>query len=122
MRLAAGKEPGAVPLMAVAIQNAGSMRKGVKAMEVLTAWAIAVQVLGHELGEDEGGGLSAAVREYTGYWKQSERTTWRDMAAWKAAFPGEESPASLARQVLARAQVQRGPKGHAAVAGLLVAG
>lgn len=80
-------------ILAVAVQRAG-LRRGSQAAAMVAAWAIAEHELGHELGED--GSLSAAVREYAAWWKQSERTAWRELQAFKAAFPEEGTPGRLA--------------------------
>ncbi len=90
---------GASSLLAIAIARAG-MWKGPRACSFLVTWAIAERRLGHQLGSEDTGSLSAAIREHAKHWHQGERTAWRDLAAWQAAFPGEESPAVLARQLL----------------------
>lgn len=90
---------GAAPLLGIAIARAG-MWKGTRACSFLVTWAIARHRLDHDLGADDTGSLSAAIREHAKYWRQAERTSWRDLAAWQAAFPGEESPAQLAEQFL----------------------
>lgn len=98
IRLASPGQKG-IPLMVVAFTNAGVVTAG-RAMSVLLCWGIAERALGRELGNGEG--ISAAVREYTEWWKQSERTTWRDLRAFRKAFPSEESPAALAAQLRER--------------------
>jgi len=91
--------PGAAPLLGVAIGRAG-MWKGTRACSFLVTWAIAQRKLGHELGANDTGSLSAAIREHAKYWRQSERTSWRDLTAWQASFPMEPSPATMASQLL----------------------
>jgi hypothetical protein len=86
-------------ILQVAIERAGVL-KGARAVEMVIAWSTAVRQLGHELGADEGGHLSAAVRDYSRYWKSSERTVWRELARFRAVFPEEESPARLAGMLL----------------------
>ncbi len=91
--------PGASPLLSVAIGRAG-IAKGVRACTFLATWAIAERKLGHKLGAADGGTVTAGVREHAKYWALSERTSWRDVAAWQKAFPTESSPAALAGQFL----------------------
>jgi hypothetical protein len=119
LRLAGEGEQG-TPLMVLAYANTKSFRRAGRAMTVLIAWAIAEQRLGRALGDGEG--LTAAVREYTAWWKQSERTTWRDLQAFRAAFPTESSPAQLAAQLVARSEAKLAQRDAAAVGALLVAG
>ena len=109
--------------MAVAYANAGSYRAAGRAMSVLIAWGMAEASLGRPLGANvEGRGhQTAAIREYAEWWKANERTTWRDLAAFKAAFPGEESPARLAAELRERRlSMKRQRDAAAAVNGVLV--
>ena len=92
LRLLEPGEPGGVPLLAIAGQNAGILRAG-SAVSVLIQWSIAEAKVGHELGQGEG--LSAAVREYAKYWRMSERTAWRDLDRFRRGFPSEESPGRI---------------------------
>jgi hypothetical protein len=98
----------------------GGIVKGGQAAAVLALWAIAVAKRGHELGEDEGGNLSAAVREYATYWKLSERTAWRELDRFKQVFEEEDSPARLSTIVNATADV-RSMSRNEVVAGLRLA-
>jgi hypothetical protein len=106
-------------LLQVAVVNAGIYR-GSQGASVVVSWALAQRELGHELGDQEGGHLSAAIREYADYWKQSERTAWRDLKRFKAAYPGEESPVKLAR-LLSRELDMRASEGELVSAPLLPA-
>lgn len=101
-----------VSLLEVAVRRAG-LRKGAKAVEVVSTWAIATAKVGHELGAHEKGDLSSAIREYAAYWKLSERTAWRDLGRFREVFPEEESPARLAALV-AGAGTEVLPAGHRA--------
>jgi hypothetical protein len=107
-------------LLNLAVRNAGVM-KGAQAASVVVAWAVAVEDLGHELGADEGGHLSAAIREYAAYWKQSERTVWRELDRFKRAFPGEPTPARLAQIVRREADVRASSRTDLLAAPLLPA-
>jgi len=99
LKVVAPGTEGASPLLGIAIGRAG-MWKGARACSLLVTWAVAERRLGHKLGSEEAGTLSAAIREHAKYWHEGERTVWRDLAAWHEAFPGEESPAELALQLL----------------------
>lgn len=85
------------PMMQVAIDRVG-IRKAMRAMTAFGAWAYAESVLGHELGQGES--VTAAVREHAEYWRQSERTSWRELQRFRDAFPEEESPSRLSQLVL----------------------
>ena len=87
-----------VPLMAVAYANSGSFRRAGRAMATLISWGVAEAKLDRPLGDDvQGRGHTmAAIREFSDWWKQSERTTQRDLAAFREAFPSEDTPARLA--------------------------
>lgn len=82
-------------LLAIAVQRAG-LFKGGRAALVVVQWAVARQGLGRPLGEEEGGHVSAAVRDYAAWWRESERTGWRDLRRFRQAFPEEETPERLA--------------------------
>jgi hypothetical protein len=123
IRLAAPGQPG-TPLMAVAYGNSGSYRAAGRAMATLISWGIAESKLGRPLGDDvQGHGHTmAAIREYSEWWKQSERTTQRDLAAFRAAFPGEDLPARLAALLRERRlSMQARKDATAAVHSVLVA-
>lgn len=122
LRLAAPGAPKSTPLLGLAIARAG-MWQGTRAASFLITWAIAERKLGHHLGADETGSLSAAIREHAKYWRVSERTSWRDLTAWQAAFPGVESPADVAPQLLELYDVELSKRTDAlgAVAGVMVA-
>ncbi len=83
----------------------GGIFKGARAATVIASWAIAVRRLGHELGEDEGGHQTAAIREYSAHWRHGERTGWNDLRRFREVFPEEQSPARLAAIVNETADV-----------------
>lgn len=94
--------PGSTLVLEVALRNAG-MRAGGKGCACLISWAIAVHRTGDELGAGvEGHGhVTAAVRDFAEYWSISERTAWRDLDAFRACFPTEETPARMAAEARA---------------------
>lgn len=113
-RLVPRGTPGSTSLLKVAAANAGPFTGG-KAVGTLMSWAIAEAMLGRPLGD--GQGVTAAVEEYSSWWKQSRRTTFRELAAFRKAFPSEESPARLAAEArklrAANAEKAQGFKGYA---------
>lgn len=94
-------------LIDVAIGNAGPVR-GAKAITFLACWAIAENELGHTLAP--GQGVTEQLREYRAYWHDSERTVWRDLAAFRKAFPGEDTPRRLAAAVRRQSAQRQGVK------------
>src|SRR5690242_18738886 len=73
------------------------MRNAVKAMSWAYTWAVTREALGHE----------PSVEEVADWWAASERTTYREQAAFRKAFPMLDSPAPIyakpeAREALAR--------------------
>jgi hypothetical protein len=103
------------PLMVVAMTNAG-MRKGSSAMTFFVAWSMAEASLERPLGD--GGSLSAAVREYSTWWKQSERQSWRELAAFRQAFGESSDPREFAAQARELRAVQSDTKHGQAMAAL----
>ena len=65
----------------VAIQRAG-LKKAMRAMTFATAWAVVEKDLGEE----------PSVEAYSAWWKQSSRTTYRELAAWRECFPEFSTP------------------------------
>lgn len=102
--------PGSVSLLAIANQHAG-IRIGSRAIACLMSWAMAEGALGRPLGD--GQGVTAAVEEYSSWWRQSRRTTFRDLDAFRRAFPSEDTPARLAAEARALRVARQGFKGYA---------
>ncbi len=117
IRLARPGEPKGQSLIASAVVN-GGIRQGGRGMATLVIWSMAEASLGRPLGEREDGSvvLSAAVIEHAEWVTQSERTSWRDLEAFRAAFPGEEHPGRLAAELRAVRAVKQGQKEHQAMA------
>lgn len=92
---AAGPGEPSTSLLAIAVERAG-LFKGGRAALIVAQWAVARQSLGHALGHDEGGHVTAAVREYSAWWRETERTGWRDLRRFREVFPEEETPERLA--------------------------
>jgi len=104
--------PGSVSLLAYANHNAG-LRAGARAVTVLLSWGIAERALSRPLGQD--GTTTDALIEFGDWWKQSERTTWRDLDAFRRAFPGEDTPHRLAVELAHRVEARKGFTGLANV-------
>ncbi len=104
-------------LLKVATRNAG-LRHGTSAVAFVVAWALAEQSLGHELGD---GVLTNALEEYRNYWRQSYRTSWREIERFREAFPGEKSPVRLLRLIEDERAMAKQKLGVAGVGGLRVA-
>jgi hypothetical protein len=104
-------------LLKVATRNAG-LRHGTSAVAFAVAWAVAEQSLGHELGD---GVLTNAMQEYRDYWRQSDRTTWRELERFREAFPGEKSPVRLLRLIEDERAMGTQKLGAAGFGGLRVA-
>jgi len=80
----------------VGIQN-GGMRAAVTAMSYAYTWAVTREALGHD----------PSAEEVAKWWGASERTTYRDQAAFRKAFPMLEDPGRIyaseeAREALAK--------------------
>jgi hypothetical protein len=115
MQLVDRSTPGAKPLMVAAYEGSGSMLKAGRALSFLVMWAWAEQD-----GSVAGDSLSERVRAYSKWSKQSERTTWRDLAAYHACFGAGADPSDLARQMVERVELRQGRKSVAAAGALLV--
>jgi hypothetical protein len=113
--LAAPGDPG-VPLLLAAHRRAGFRTAG-RGLAMLVAWEIAERSLGHQLGE--GAGITAALEEYRAYWRQTERTSWNELSACRAAF-GWDHPGELVAAVLDQRQA-RAPGRRVDFAGVAVA-
>lgn len=84
------------------LQNAGvgklrSMKEAAAACEPVVALAIARKQLGHWPSQSE----------YAQHWKISERTAQYEWALFRKAFPEEESPERLAKQLYAEVGADR---------------
>lgn len=77
-------------------------------MQVLTfivAWAMVRDDLGRE----------PTIDEYAKWWKQSERTAYREQALFRQALPGEKSPSRLIDVTSAQWDARKGLAGVGAV-------
>lgn len=77
-------------LMEYAIRQGGVVRAG-RVLTFVIAWGTARDKLGDEWPDT----LSAQVRAYAEWWKQSERTSWREIKRFREVFPDEETPSRL---------------------------
>jgi hypothetical protein len=72
------------PLLRIAASHVG-LRRGLRALGFMVAWDMCREALGHE----------PDVQEYAAWWKEATSTAYRDMALFKEAFPGEDTPSRL---------------------------
>lgn len=79
-------------LAAVAQKRVGSLRAG-RVLAFMVAWETARASLGDEWPADQG--ISAQVYAYGAWWRESERTAWRELERFRAAFPDEQTPTRL---------------------------
>lgn len=79
----------------VAVRNAG-LRAGLRALRWAYLWSVARLALQHD----------PSVEEVAEWWCQSLRTTYRDQAAFRQAFPTLESPTAIYDTPKAREQLQ----------------
>lgn len=97
-----------VPLAYLAVERAG-LRAGVRSITALICWGIVADELGRE----------PLHQEVWEYWKSSSATHYRDMVAFRRAFPGEDTPQRLwllvRRQITARDRVGATAQAFAAV-------
>lgn len=75
---------GHLTCLEIAVENS-DIAKAVKALTWAYCWAIARQIIGHD----------PSVEEVADWWGDSHRTTYRNQAAFRAAFPGLQSPAPI---------------------------
>lgn len=80
----------------VAVSRVGLLN-GTRALSWAYSWAVAREVLGHD----------PSAEEVAKWWNASERTTYREQAAFRKAFPELDSPAVIyatkeARETIAK--------------------
>lgn len=68
----------------VAVRN-GGVRRGLRGVTYLVCWGLASEELGRGVTHEE----------YERVWNVSQATSYRDSAAFRAAFPGEDGPGRL---------------------------
>lgn len=102
---------GPVPSLAtIASSRVGALRAG-RVLGFMVAWEMARAALGDDWPGDDG--ISAQVAAYADWWRESERTAWRNVDRFRAAFPGEDTPT----RIMAAAAAARWDQRHG-VAGL----
>lgn len=83
----AGPGEDAIPLMELARRRVGLLRAG-KLMAFVIAWGVVRdQVDGFDALP-----ITEQVATYREWWRANERTTWRELALWRQAFPEEPTP------------------------------
>jgi hypothetical protein len=81
----------------------GGVIAGAQAVSFVVQWTIAERDGGRRLGADS---LSEGVREYSEWWRESERTSWRRLKRFRAVFGETADPRAYA-QALQRAMDER---------------
>jgi len=71
----------------------GSMRHTLRISVLIQQWALVRRDLGRR----------PTVEQYYEWWKQSERTAYRDLALFREAFPDEDGPDRIAQWLNQRA-------------------
>ena len=98
-------------ILEAAVRRVGVVQGG-RAVAVLVQWDTALQAMGDEWPE----GIEAQVQAYADWWRVAERTGWNDLRRFRAAFPGEETPARLMAAARDVWDERRGVRGLGAVA------
>jgi hypothetical protein len=80
--------------------------KGGRAVMFLATWYIAEVMREEPLGGPEAS-FTEAMRQHATYWEQSERTSFRDLLAFRACFPGEEDPRRIVGELHKRVELQQ---------------
>jgi len=80
---------GAETVAQVAIRNVGFVASQ-RALTFCAAWWIVSADLGRS---------PANVEEYTAWWRQNERMSYREQKTFREAFPGYDSPTELATAI-----------------------
>jgi hypothetical protein len=76
-------------VMEVCVARAGVM-KGARVQAFISCWVIASQRLGRPI----------TLADYADYWKENERTAYREQARFREVFPGMETPQPIADSVI----------------------
>jgi hypothetical protein len=77
-------------LMRVAAERVGQLRAG-RVLAFMVSWQLARRSLRDEWPDR----LSDQVRAHATWWRESERSAWRDLQRFRDCFPEEESPSRL---------------------------
>lgn len=80
--------------------------KGGRVATFIVCWCIASNALGREI----------TLEEYREWWKESERTAYREQARFREVFPQLANPQPIADNAMARSEaLQRGVRGVGAL-------
>lgn len=86
--------------------------KGARTCAFIAQWTMASQGLGRQITREE----------YAEWWKESERTVYRELARFREAFPALNNPQPIADQAIARSEaLSRGVDGVGSLPASLVA-
>ena len=94
--VAHGREAGGTPLLVVAGRRVG-LRKAMKVLAYMTAWAHVRDDIGHD----------PTAEEFAAWWKESAATAYRAQQLFRQAFPDETNPARLLELAAEQANARR---------------
>jgi len=89
------------PLLAIASRQVG-LRRAFRVLTFMAAWDRARTALGKR---------PITLQEYSTWWRENERTAYREQALFREAFPGEDTPERLLDLAMAQWQERRGVSG-----------
>lgn len=87
-------------LLGVAYARTGSVVKAANVISFMVAWDICRQSLGHE----------PTVAEYSEWWRQTERGSYKELARFREVFPDERNPSRILDLVADEWDRSRGAK------------
>jgi hypothetical protein len=93
------REPRQTTWIEVGVRNAG-IRKTMTALTWAHLWAVVREATGHD----------PTVEEVAAWWREPERTAYREQAAFRAAFPKLDTPAVIYEDPEVRAKIARAIK------------
>lgn len=83
--VAHGRDQAGEPLLTIAARQLG-MRRAFRVLTFMAAWDRARKAMRRE---------RITLQEYAEWWRETERTAYRDQALFRQAFPGEDTPDHL---------------------------
>jgi hypothetical protein len=84
-RVAHGKDESGEPLLTIAARRVG-LRRAFRVLTFMAAWDRARRALDKR---------PIGLEDYREWWRETERTAYREQALFREAFPGESTPDRL---------------------------
>ena len=94
--------------LAVVLARRVGFRKAMKVLTFIVAWGVVIEDTGDE---------DIGIEDYAAWWRESERTAFREQALFREAMPDEDTPTRLWLAV--RAQIDAKDKAAPARLGTL---